>query len=68
MSRIADRFEALKAEGRGGLVTFVTAGDPDLDTSREILFGLAAAGADLIELGCRFPIPWPMARRSRPAR
>jgi tryptophan synthase alpha chain len=57
MSRIADRFEALKAEGRGGLVTFVTAGDPDLDTSREILFGLAAAGADLIELGIPFSDP-----------
>ena len=57
MSRIADRFEALKAEGRGGLVTFVTAGDPDLDTSREILFGLAAAGADLIELGMPFSDP-----------
>ena len=57
MSRIADRFEVLKAEGRGGLVTFVTAGDPDLDTSREILFGLAAAGADLIELGMPFSDP-----------
>jgi len=57
MSRIADRFEALKTEGRGGLVTFVTAGDPDLDTSREILFGLAAAGADLIELGMPFSDP-----------
>ena len=57
MSRIADRFEALKAEGRGGLVTFVTAGDPDLATSREILFGLAAAGADLSELGRPFSDP-----------
>ena len=30
MSRIATRFQALKAEGRGGLITFLTAGDPDL--------------------------------------
>jgi len=56
-SRIGRRFEALKAEGRGGLVTFLTAGDPDLDTSRDILFGLPAAGADLIELGMPFSDP-----------
>jgi tryptophan synthase alpha chain len=56
-SRIAGRFAALKAEGRGGLITFVTAGDPDLDTSRDILFGLAGAGADLIELGMPFSDP-----------
>ncbi len=55
--RIGHRFAALKAEGRGGLITFVTAGDPDLDTSREILFGLPAAGADLIELGMPFSDP-----------
>ena len=57
VSRIAGRFQALKAEGRGGLITFVTAGDPDLETSREILFGLPAAGADLIELGMPFSDP-----------
>ncbi len=55
--RIATRFEALKAEGRGGLVTFLTAGDPDLETSREILFGLSNAGADIIELGMPFSDP-----------
>ena len=57
MSRIATRFQALKVEGRGGLVTFVTAGDPDLDTSREIFFGLPGAGADVIELGMPFSDP-----------
>ena len=57
MSRIKDRFQALKAEGRGGLITFLTAGDPDPDTSRDILFGLAEAGADLIELGMPFSDP-----------
>jgi len=57
MSRIAARFDALKAEGRGGLITFLTAGDPDLDTSRDILMGLAGAGADLIELGMPFSDP-----------
>ncbi|MBC8338858.1 MAG: tryptophan synthase subunit alpha [Alphaproteobacteria bacterium] len=56
-SRIQRRFEALKSEGRGGLVTFVTAGDPDPDTSRDILFGLPGAGADIIELGMPFSDP-----------
>ncbi len=57
MSRIEKRFAALKAEGRGGHITFVTAGDPDLETSKEILFGLPDAGADLIELGMPFSDP-----------
>lgn len=55
--RIEKRFAKLKAEGRGGLVTFITAGDPDLETSFEILQGLPAAGADLIELGMPFSDP-----------
>ncbi len=55
--RIRRRFEALAAAGRGGLVAFVTAGDPDYHTSKEIVLGLAAAGADLIELGMPFSDP-----------
>jgi tryptophan synthase alpha chain len=55
--RIARRFAALRAAGRGGLVAFVTAGDPDADTSRALLAGLPAAGADLIELGMPFTDP-----------
>ncbi len=55
--RIRARFEQLKAEGRGGLVTFVTAGDPDYDTSLEIVTGLPKAGADVIELGMPFTDP-----------
>jgi tryptophan synthase alpha chain len=55
--RIERRFAALKAEGRGGLVTFLTAGDPDPETSREIVLGLPAAGADLIELVMPFSDP-----------
>ena len=55
--RIERRFAALKAEGRGGLVTFLTAGDPDPETSREIVLGLPTAGADLIELGMPFSDP-----------
>ena len=55
--RIAKRFAALKAEGRAGLVTFITAGDPDPATSQAILDGLPGAGADLIELGMPFTDP-----------
>jgi tryptophan synthase alpha chain len=56
-SRIDRRFAALKKERRAGLVTFVTAGDPDYATSEKILLGLPAAGADLIELGMPFSDP-----------
>ncbi len=56
-SRVERRFAALKTEGRGGLVTFLTAGDPDLETSYEILKGLPGAGADVIELGMPFSDP-----------
>jgi len=55
--RIRRRFAALKAAGRGGLVTFVTAGDPDYETSKEIVLGLPQAGADVIELGMPFSDP-----------
>ena len=55
--RITDRFAALAAAGRGGLVTFVTAGDPDPSTSLALLRGLPGAGADLIELGMPFSDP-----------
>ena len=57
MSRLDARFAALRAESRGGLVTFVTAGDPNADLSLEILTGLPAAGADVIELGMPFTDP-----------
>ncbi|TDQ83443.1 tryptophan synthase alpha chain [Dongia mobilis] len=56
-TRIERRFAALQAEGRGGLVVFVTAGDPAYETSREIVLGLPAAGADVIELGMPFTDP-----------
>ena len=56
-SRIDRRFAALKKEGRAGFIAFITAGDPDYATSEQILFGLPAAGADLIELGMPFSDP-----------
>ncbi len=56
-TRIARRFAKLKDEGRAGLVTFLTAGDPDMDTASEIMMGLPGAGADLIEIGMPFSDP-----------
>ncbi len=56
-ARIARRFEALHHAGRGGLVTFITAGDPDPETSLALLRGLPAAGADVMELGMPFSDP-----------
>ena len=56
-TRLDRRFAKLKAEGRGGLVTFLTAGDPDPVTALKILKGLPAAGADVIELGMPFSDP-----------
>jgi tryptophan synthase alpha chain len=57
MSRIERRFTALRKEGRAGLVTYLTAGDPDPDTSARLFAGLATAGADLIEIGMPFSDP-----------
>jgi tryptophan synthase alpha chain len=57
MTRIAARFAALKREGRGGLIPFVEAWDPDAATSAALLHGMPAAGADLIEIGIPFTDP-----------
>ncbi len=57
MSRIAARFAALRAEGRGALIPFLEAYDPDAATSAAILRGMPAAGADLIEIGMPFTDP-----------
>lgn len=55
--RIAARFARLKTEGRGALIPFLEAYDPDGATSMEILRGMPAAGADLIEIGVPFTDP-----------
>lgn len=57
MSRLASTFEQLRQEQRAGLVTYVTAGDPDLARSRSILLALADAGADVLEVGVPFSDP-----------
>ena len=55
--RIARRFAKLAAEGRDGLITFNTAGDPDDEASLAIIKGLPKSGADLIEIGMPFTDP-----------
>ncbi|HEX9808470.1 MAG TPA: tryptophan synthase subunit alpha [Alphaproteobacteria bacterium] len=55
--RLGDRFAALRAAGRAGLIPFLTAGDPDFETSLALLAGLPGAGADIIELGMPFTDP-----------
>ena len=57
MTRIERRFAQLREAGRAGLVIYLTAGDPDPETSLALFRGLAAAGADLIELGVPFSDP-----------
>jgi len=57
MSRIAETFAELKRDNRRGLIPFITAGDPDLSTTRNLIVELAGAGATLIELGVPFTDP-----------
>jgi tryptophan synthase alpha chain len=56
-TRIDRRFAQLKTEGRAALVTFLTAGDPDPETSLALLRAIPAAGADVVELGMPFTDP-----------
>ena len=57
MSRLDNIFARIRTEGRTGLVTFTTAGDPDLDRSAEVLRALDTAGADVLEVGVPFSDP-----------
>ncbi len=57
MGRIEDAFSLLKQEGKPGLIPFITAGDPDLNTTVELLVELADAGATVIEVGVPFSDP-----------
>ncbi|HKU65989.1 MAG TPA: tryptophan synthase subunit alpha [Rhizomicrobium sp.] len=57
MHRLSDTFARLKKEGRAAFVPFITAGDPDMETSFAILEKLPAAGADVVELGMPFTDP-----------
>ena len=57
MRRIEDSFTTLKRDGRKGFIPYITAGDPDLSTTEELLVTLAQSGATLIELGVPFSDP-----------
>jgi len=57
MTRISKRFAELRAAGETGLVIYVMAGDPDLETTRRLVLELERAGADVIELGVPFTDP-----------
>jgi tryptophan synthase alpha chain len=57
LTRIGRRFAQLREEGRAGLAVYLTAGDPDPETSLALFQGLVAAGADLVEIGMPFSDP-----------
>ena len=57
MTRIDNKFAALKAEGKKAFVAYVMAGDPNYEISLEIIKGLPAAGVDIIEMGLPFTDP-----------
>src|SRR5712675_3333495 len=57
MSRLADAFARIRSDGCPGLVTYTTAGDPDIERSTEILRALDRAGADVLEVGVPFSDP-----------
>lgn len=57
MNRIDARFQTLRSEGAGAFIPFVTAGDPDLEATHDIILAMEAAGADIIELGVPFSDP-----------
>ncbi|QYO65494.1 tryptophan synthase subunit alpha [Leptolyngbya sp. 7M] len=57
MNRIGQKFKELRQYKRKGFIPFITAGDPDIETSKQIVIGLARLGADIIELGIPFTDP-----------
>lgn len=57
MSRIAERFAALRARGEKGLIAYIAAGDPSLEVTRRLVHALEAAGVDMVELGLPFSDP-----------
>ena len=57
MTRIDDKFAQLRAEGKKAFVAYIMGGDPDYDTSLEVMKGLPGAGVDIVELGMPFTDP-----------
>ena len=58
MNRIDRKFAQLKKQGKKAFIAFITAGDPDLKTTRELVLAFEKAGVDIVELGVPFPTPW----------
>lgn len=56
-NRITEKFTSLKNENRGGFIPFIVAGDPDLETTKQLILDIAKRGADVIELGVPFSDP-----------
>ena len=56
-TRIAQTWERLKRQGKKALIPYITAGDPSLEITRQLIFALEEAGADMIELGMPFSDP-----------
>jgi tryptophan synthase alpha chain len=57
MGRIGDKFESLRAKNEKALIIYLTAGDPSLAVTKELIFGLENAGADILEIGVPFSDP-----------
>ena len=57
MERPQAAFAKAKSEGRGALIIYVCAGDPSLDATRDIVWAIAGAGADIVELGVPYTDP-----------
>jgi tryptophan synthase alpha chain len=57
MSRIGQKFKELKEQNKKALITFVTAGDPNLEGTKKIVEEMEKKGADLIELGVPYSDP-----------
>jgi len=57
MSHIRAVFKTLKRKGRRALIPFITAGDPDLETTKQLIFSIEKSGGDILELGVPFSDP-----------
>src|SRR3989337_496381 len=57
MTRLSQQFQRLKSNGEAGLICFITAGDPDLDTTERLVLEMDRAGVDVVELGIPFTDP-----------
>ncbi len=57
MGRIGEKFESLRAKNEKALIVYLTAGDPSLDVTKNLILGLEAAGVDIIEIGVPFSDP-----------